>query len=218
MQDSTPDAVGPIQQAFYEINKAQHFEFPHIDCDTYTDDQLARLYFKQSGFGEYCCRVVSKYTSDACMDLNILQQNPQFVNCVVAWMRLKFIAELVDPVRYAHYFHIRPRPHPSKPLRLPAELLALYDTDTTEFFAYVDNLANQIQLRWIQMLAFACGNMPAHPLDDLCIHLNSELQTIRSRIVPPYTLDGVDPYDLALYPFLTFHLELRRVLLSRPAP
>jgi hypothetical protein len=207
-------AVGPTTEIFYEVNKAQHFEFPHANCDEYTDNELMTLYFKQSGFGDYCIRTINKITGQTC-DLEALQHNSQFVNYVVVWMRLKFVAELIDPVRYTRYFQYRPRPTAQKPLRLPAELLELYDADTTELLAHVDQLANKIQFRWIEMMMGWDGNGRSHLLDDECTRLNSELQTIRSRIESPYVVRGIDPYELALYPFLAFHLELRRVLLPR---
>lgn len=215
----TDEFKGPSSQAFYDINKAQHFDFPHTNCDEYTNQELAALYFKQSGFGEFCRHTVSQFRDTPCtLDTwGALQHNPQFVNYVVAWLRLKYVAEIVDPVRYARYFRLRPRPHPHKPLRLPAELLELYDADTTELFAFVDRLANKIQFRWIEMILGWDGSGRSHLLDDECTRLNAELQTIRSRIVPPYNLSGVDPYELALYPFLAYHLELRRVLLCLPA-
>ena len=207
-------------QAFYNVNKAQHFDFPHANCDEYTDQELASLYFKQSGFGEFCRRTVSHFRGMpfSLDEWDALQHNPQFVNYVVAWLRLKYVAEIVDPVRYARYFRFQPRPLPHKPLRLPTELLALYDVDTTELFSFVDSLANKIQFRWIEMLLGWDGSGRSRLLDDECTRLNAELQTIRSRIVPPYALRGVDPYELALYPFLAYHLELRRVLCLPPPP
>jgi hypothetical protein len=209
----TDEPKGPATQIFYEVNKAQQFEFPHSNCDEYIDEELLNLYFKQSGFGDYCRRTVLKITGESC-NLEELQHNPQFVNYVVVWMRLKFIAELVDPVHYAHYFRIWPSPKANKPLRLPKELLELYNADTTELFAYVDQLANQIQFRWIEMMLGWNGTGRTRIIDDLCTRLNTELQTIRSRINPLYLIRGVDPYEFALVPFLEFHLELRRVLLS----
>lgn len=216
----TEEWKGPTTQAFYDVNKAQHFDFPHANCDEHTDQELATLYFKQSGFGEFCRRTVSQCMDTPCdmATWNALQHNAQFVNYVVAWLRLKYVAEIVDPVRYARYFSFRPRPLPNKPLRLPAELLELYDVDMTELFTFVDQLANKIQFRWIEMILGWDGSGRSHLLDDECTRLNAELQTIRSRVVPPYALNGVDPYELALYPFLAYHLELRRVLLDLPPP
>ena len=146
----TEDKHGSLHDVFYAVNKAQHFEFPHTNCDTYANTDLAALYFKQSGYGSYCCRMIASITGVAC-DLSVLHANSQFVNLVTAWMRLKFVAEQVDPVRYARYFERGIIPAHKTP-KLPAELLELYKADSTEFYAFVDRLANTIQMQWLQFM------------------------------------------------------------------
>ena len=198
--------------AFYEVNKAQQFEFPHANCDVYSKDELATLYFKQSGFGSYCCCVLASITEQVC-DLSIMQQNSQFVNFVTAWMRLKFIAEQVDPVRYRQYFDRLPIPANKTP-KLPVELLELYKADSTEFYTLVDRLANKIQIKWIGMLM--CLNADCDPemaavsdINNICTLINSELPTIRAHD----SAKAFDPYELSIRPFLEYQRDLRRVLL-----
>ena len=206
--------TGTSTDVFYAVNKAQRFEFPHTNCDEYTTGDLAHLYFKQSGFGSYCRRTVAALTGRVC-DLDALEHNPQFVNYVVAWMRLKFVSELVDPVRYARYFTLRPRVS-SKPPRLPADLAGLYDADTSPVFTHVEALVNKVQYRWIEMLMGWDGTGRSTGLDDECARLNAAIPTVRGRVAGQYTLVGVDPYDLALVPFLLFQRELHGVILGGP--
>lgn len=187
---------------FYELNKIQSFEFPHDNCDEYTNDQLRELYFKQSGFGPFCLKYIGSHAS---VDLEGLQHNSQFVNYVVAWMRLKFIAEVCDPVRYRNYFrHFSSTRTPY----LPSHLLALYKSDSTEFYSRIDTLANSVQIAWIRMMLGKCGD---DTLDTLCTHLNTQLPTIRSHDLGEYKWKSVNPYELSLFPFLSFQFELRRL-------
>ncbi len=196
---------------FYEINKAQHFDFPHSNADTYTNNQLADLYFKQSGYGEFCASIIGRRA----VDLKLLRHNSQFVNYVTAWMRLKFATEQVDPVRYRRYFERLPIPAHKTP-KLPAELLELYKADSTEFYSFVDSLANKIQMRWIEMM-MCKDERSRHPgLDDVCTLINTEFIWIRciAPITPytetEYTLS--DPYEYPIRPFLEFQYHLRRIL------
>ena len=205
------DKHGSLHDVFYAVNRAQHFEFPHANCDTYTNDDLAALYFKQSGFGSYCCGVIASVTGVVC-DLSVLHANSQFVNYVTAWMRLKFIAEQVDPVRYARYFERGIIPAHKTP-KLPAELLELYKADSTECYAFVDSLANTIQMQWLEMMIGWDEHIPlGHAVvvqchSTVCRSINAELQTIRS-----HGSVATDPYELPIRAFLEYQRELRRVL------
>jgi hypothetical protein len=190
--------VSPLT-IFYEVNKAQHFEFPHSNCDTYTNDQLTDLYFKQSGFGEFCAGVIGRS-----VDLKLLRHNSQFVNYITSWMRLKFTAEQVDPVRYQRYFERLPIPAHKTP-KLPTELLEIYKADSTEFYSFVDSLANKIQIQWIEMMMGYEGRRKCLELDIVCTQINTEFQTIRS-------CTQCDPYEYPIRPFLEFQHTLRRIL------
>jgi hypothetical protein len=207
-------AATDLNTIFYKVNAAQHFEFPHSNCDTYTNDQLAALYFKQSGYGEFCARAIAAVCgggsggSRGAVDLTILQHNSQFVNYVAAWMRLKFVAEQVDPVRYSRYFERLPIPANKTP-KLPAELLDLYKADSTEFYSFVDSLANKIQMQWIKMMMGWDGHSGT---ENMCECINTEFQTIRSDI--PHC----DPYELPIRLFLEFQQNLRRILVPVPVP
>ena len=193
---------------FYELNKIQSFEFPHNNCDEYTNDQLLELYFKQSGYGPFCKKYIEAHApigTQIDIDLEKLRHNSQFVNYVIAWMRLKFIAEQVDPVRYTNYFrHFTSMRSP----RLPSYLQSLYKSDSTEFYSYIDNLTNSVQISWIQMMLGKQGDVT---LDNKCTLLNSKLPTIRSCDLGEYKWKSINPYELPLLPFLTFHSELRRL-------
>lgn len=197
---------GSLQDIFYAVNRAQYFEFPHTNCDTYTNEDLAALYFKHSGYGSYCCGVIASLTGSIACDLSALASNSKFVNYVTAWMRLKFVAEQVDPVRYTRYFERGVIPAHKTP-KLPAELLELYKADSTEFYAFVDSLANAIQMRW---LAIIMGRNDTG-LDELCMRINSTLPTIRSQLSSHHAITG-DPYELPIKPFLEYQRGLRQIL------
>jgi hypothetical protein len=147
-------------------------------------------------------------------DLSALATNSQFVNHVTAWMRLKFTAEQVDPVRYAHYFERLPIPVNKTP-KLRAELLVFYKADTTEFYAYVDRLANAIQMRWIAMMLGLDLDLDLDldlngiDLDTACTHINTEYTKIRQEI------PDIDPYELPIKSFLEYQYRLRRIHLRQ---
>jgi hypothetical protein len=197
------DVARLVHEIFYIINKNQHFEFPHSNCDRYKDEELADLYFKQSGFGSYCCAIITSRTGNECI-VDTLRHNSQFVNYVSAWMRLKFTAEQVDPLRYARYFERLPIPAHKTP-KLPSELLELYKADCTEFYGIVDSLANRIQLRWIEMLLGHERN--DDKLDYMCTRINREYIQFRTTTF--------DPYELPIKPFLEFQHKLRLTLSSQ---
>lgn len=195
------------RDVFYAINKACSFEFPHANCDEYSNNELQSLYFKHDGYGAHCRRIVAGLTGIIC-DLDALEHNSQFVNYVLAWMRLKFVCEQVDPVRYTRYFDTCGVP-PTKTPKLPSQLLQLYKADSTEFYSRVETLANKIQLAWIELMMG--GEAAETNLENECVRLNSELQTIRACECGAYVWKGIDPYELSVYPFLQFQYDLRRV-------
>lgn len=203
--------AGTSHDVFYKMNTSRAFDFPHANCDEYLNNELQCLYFKQSGFGEYCRRIVASITGIVC-DLDKLEHNSQFVNYVVAWLRLKFVCEQVDPIRYARYFDTC-IPSNKPPKMLPSNLYALYKADSTEFYSHVDALTNKVQLAWIDIMM---GNDSRDlNLENTCVRLNSELQTIRASECGAYMWKGVDPYELSVYPFLQFQYDLRRVFRDR---
>jgi hypothetical protein len=194
------DVAKRVHEIFYIINRNQYFEFPHSDCDRYTDEQLANLYFKQSGYGSYCSAIITSRTGNECI-LDKWRHNFQFVNYVSAWMRLKFTVEQVDPLRYTRYFERLPIPVHKTP-KLPTELLNLYKADSTEFYGYVDSLANRIQFRWIELLLGYTKN--DDELTHICTRINREFVTFRTTTF--------DPYELPIKPFLEFQQKLRLTL------
>jgi hypothetical protein len=200
---------GTSTDIFYAINKnTQYFHFPHTNCDEYSNNELCDIYFN-SGFGAYCRRIIASISGYIC-DLNTLEHNSQFVNYVVAWMRLKFIAEQVDPIRYTRYFESQPIP-PNKTPKLPPELFNVYKADTTELYSFVDTLANRVQIAWINIMMGLDACTDAE-LENTCMRINSELQTIRESECGEYIWKHVNPYELTIYPFLQFQFNLRRVL------
>lgn len=198
-----------LSDIFYTINKAQHFEFPHANCDMYEKEMLAALYFKQSGFGTFCCGIIASFTGIVC-NIEHLKQNSQFVNYVTAWMRLKFIAEQVDPIRYRHYFERLSIPANKVP-KLPTELLELYKADSTEFYVSVDNLANTIQMKWIEIMVNGAAATEAD-LDILCNRINDQLPKVRASISTA-AKTTFDPYEFPIRPFLEYQRELRRIIM-----
>ena len=79
---------------FYELNRAQNFMFPHDNCDTYTNDQLAALAFGSDHLVEFLTTSLK-----SAVKLYDLRRSPEFVLLVVSYLRLKFMLEVLDPPR-----------------------------------------------------------------------------------------------------------------------
>jgi hypothetical protein len=79
---------------FYTLNHAQHFMFPHDNCDTYTNDQLEALAFGSDHLVEFLTNSLKSPVKH--YDLRHI---PEFVVLVVSYLRLKFMLEVLDPPR-----------------------------------------------------------------------------------------------------------------------
>ena len=79
---------------FYTLNHAQHFMFPHDNCDTYTNDQLEALAFGPDHLVEFLTTSLKSPVKHY-----DLRTNPEFVVLVVSYLRLKFMLEVLDPPR-----------------------------------------------------------------------------------------------------------------------
>ena len=83
-----------MSSEFYTLNHAQHFMFPHDNCDTYTNAQLEALAFGSDHLVEFLTNSLKSPVKH--YDLRHI---PEFVVLVVSYLRLKFMLEVLDPPR-----------------------------------------------------------------------------------------------------------------------
>lgn len=83
---------------YYSLNQAQHFSFPHDNADTYTDEQL---WFHYIGHEYLCVYLIRQLGHKGPVQpiLDTLVELPSFKEYAVAWMRLKFLCEVMEPTQ-----------------------------------------------------------------------------------------------------------------------
>lgn len=81
---------------YYTLNQAQHFPFPHDNADTYTDEEVWSHYI---GTNYLCVYLIKQLGHKGSVQpiLNKLEQHSHFKDYAVAWMRLKFLSEIMEP-------------------------------------------------------------------------------------------------------------------------
>ena len=189
----------------YTLCRAQHFQFPHNDCDQHTTDELIRLWFQP----DYYCVYIIKNTPgliSATECLSTLRAHPWFGQLGAAYMRLKFLLEACDP-RHITKKITQKMKGPTSPFQQPP-LNAIWAHEDYTHYIKMDNVCNRIFIaivETIQSTALANTPVPQDSLIKAAIALNVAIPTIRQNSLDNrFHWRDTAPQDLIAYPHFMF--------------
>lgn len=191
---------------FYILNTAQHFSFPHSDCDEISNIDLTAWFYKPDYF---CFYILKYYKPDATLVDLARIQSPFMSTFGSAWMRLKFAAEVMDPV------YVTRRIEPRAFKRSPFTPYTLWKTEADSRGSSIDNLANYVLNHIIKNIEAYVRNIESTIYTN-DVDMISALQTMNSAI---YTIrktpcdgkfmwSGTHPRDLTIFPYFAFITQM----------
>ena len=192
----------------YTLYRAQHFQFPHNDCDQLATDELIRLWFQSDYYCAYIIEHSAKVISSAeC--LSTLRALPWFGQLGAAYMRLKFLLEACDP-RHIIKKTIPRMKEPKSPFQ-QAPLNEIWTYIDYTHYIKLDNVCNRIFIAIVETIqAAASAKAPTTPetLVSIATDLNTVIPTIRQTSLDnKYNWRDIAPQHLVPYPYFMFVIK-----------
>ena len=187
---------------FFILNSNTHFSFPHENCDEIPTEELKTMFFHPDYF---CQHIVRYFVEPADDTMNRLRDHPHLGEMGAAFMRLKFLTEVLDIRR------ILPRVRAQKKAGgfLKGEVVPIWEWGTTgvERYAAVDVLANHMCNAIIETIRAFVRNTDIPDFSQLAtaaVGINEAIPQIRAKPCDRYAWNNVDPYTLVNYPYFVF--------------
>ena len=195
-----------FSEDFFALNSNTHFSFPHENCDEIPTEELKAMFFHP----EYFCQHIVRYFVEPTDDImKRLRSHPQLGEMGAAFMRLKFLAEVLDIRR------MLPRLRNQKKAGgfLKDEVSRIWEwerereTVGMERYAAVDVLANHMCNAVIETIKAIVRNTDIPDFSQLAtaaVGINVAIPQIRAKPCDRYAWNDVDPHALANYPYFVF--------------
>ncbi len=180
--------------SFYVLNTHQHFRFPHGICDTLTNEALTDWFYSPDYFCFYILKHFKPAATFADLDTYKTKELTIFGQ---AWMRLKFLAEALDPSVIVTKHEKRAF---SKPLFLTHKHWENMDTVMTRY-SEIDRLANYICAKIIAVFETQTPIEPDHPLLPVLQTFSSSLPLIRAEPLGQIEWAKFSAQELTIYPY-----------------
>lgn len=195
-----------MNRLFYVLNSNTNFEFPHMNCDTYSYADLKKWFLRHDYFLAYMVTMFE--AKDPCAVLEKLAEQEDLVLLGTAWMRLKFMAEVLNPASIHTHFNKR--------IKIPEA--HTWEEHAMMRYITVDRYANTF-INIVMNSVEAVVNetkLPEIPTKylDIAKALNTELPKIRMAPLGEYDWTKCDPHSMAPLPYYTFITNLYSVLAS----
>jgi len=194
-----------FSEDFFILNRNTHFSFPHDNCDEIPTEELKAMFFHPDYFCQHIVRYFVEPTDDI---MKRLRGHPQLGEMGAAFMRLKFLAEVLDIRR------MLPRLKSQKKAGgfLKDEVSRIWEWDTvgTERYVAVDTLANHMCNAVIETIKAIVRNTDIPDFSQLAtaaVGINLAIPQIRANPCDRYAWNNVDPYTLVNYPYFVFVLR-----------
>jgi len=194
---------------YFTLNLEQNFSFPHDDADTYTDDQLWSHYI---GRNYLCVYLIKQLDLGADIEevLKTFAAQPYVKDYAAAWMRLKFLCEVMEPKRILNRCE---GIHPKAKARLP--ILATWNAELlTDNLYQVDVAANTIGLYLFELVKSIVFKkelraQPTKEFTDAVIEFNKKLHAVRAKPLDQCQWNLWNPYDLAPFAFAKYIIDAK---------
>ena len=222
--------------SFYELNYAQHFPFPHTNCDEIDNEVLKRKFMDTDYICPHIIRHFMEKTAKGTeqgtgqgteqgtvtfQDLyDRVKLHPVLQELGAGFMRLKFLAEVIDPNRLKPQLDkmvaiLEKIKDPHHPLG-KKELLPIFEwvEKGADRFSQIDIMANYTFALILVIIESIVQGKDHLPFDTHWIQLyerlstfNQSMPTIRENPCGEYIWKQVTPYELPLLPYLMFVLR-----------
>lgn len=189
---------------YYTLNKAQHFYFPHDTADTYSDEQLWSHYIGE----EYLCvYLIKKLGAPVQPVLKALETHKDYA---CAWMRLKFLCEVMEP---SDILRKRNPAWQKGPLMKEpcVEIWNWTAESLTERYYKIDVVTNIVgQHLFDTVKAIAMGVEPPKTTEELTRavkEFNAKLYAVRGQPLEQLQWNLWNPRDLAPYAWALYLIQ-----------
>jgi hypothetical protein len=195
-----------MNRLFYVLNSNTNFEFPHMNCDTYSYEDLKKWFLRHDYFLAYMITMFEAKDPGAVLEK--LAEKEELMLLGTAWMRLKFMAEVLNPTCIHTHFNKR------------LKIASAHEWETHAMLRYitVDRYANtfiNIVMNSVEAVVneWTPPEIPTKYVDIAKV-LNAELPKIREAPLGLYDWIKCDPHSMAPLPYYTFITSLYSVLAS----
>jgi hypothetical protein len=196
---------------YYTLNQAQHFPFPHDNADMYTDEELWNHYI---GTNYLCVHLIKQLGHKGPIHsiLDKLEQHSHFKEYAVAWMRLKFLCEVMEP----SYILKKRDPTWQKPnspmMKEPCvEIWSWTGESLTERYYTIDVVANILgQHLFAVVKAYVFGLNPPKTTDEVANAVktfNKSLYEVRGQSLGQIQWNLWNPRDLVPYAWAMYLIK-----------
>jgi len=178
---------------YYTLNLEQNFSFPHDNADTYTDEQLWSHYSSQDYLCAYLIRQLGH--KDPHPILDALSRQPYAKDYAAAWMRLKFLCEVMEPTRILKKRDAMP-PKVKARLNLSAWTI---ESLTEEFYTLevVTNILGQHLFDVVKSLTEEAEPQAlCQEFSDIIVTFNKNIYALRQTPLDQCQWNLWNPYDL----------------------
>ncbi len=195
---------------FYVLNQAQNFQFPHADCDTYTNNELEFVFFR--GTPNYGHHILHHYMQKhGCTDsVSNAVVSDSYVGLLArTYMRLKFITEVY------HCFNDRIHNNTMARIVKPLKNHTVWSIEPSMRIYKIDTYLNVLQAE-----LFACieGHVTGQPVPhtyDVAVleRFNAALQNIRATSLDnKFEWKRMVPHEMHPYVYANFAIKLWTVV------
>jgi hypothetical protein len=189
------------------LNRAQHFTFPHNNCDELSTDELIRQWYAPDYYCHYLVTHIHTMPNDALKTLKIFDW---FGELGAAYMRLKFLLEVCDPVQLERKKQTLPKVlKPNTVWHQPSLNKVLEYTDY-EAYLKLNMFCNSVFIGILN--GIKTQTPPAKELLAAVQSLNNQLPVIRSTPLGQFNWSSTTPTHLVAYPYFTFVLRAYQVV------
>ncbi len=195
---------------FYVLNQAQNFQFPHADCDTYTNNELEFVFFRGSpNYGHHIITYYQKKHGCTESVSNAVVSDSYIGLLARTYMRLKFITEVYH--MFNHHIHNNPMARIVKPLKEHA----VWSIEPSMRIYKIDTYLNCLQAE-----LFACieghvtGQPVQHTYDIAALEqFNTAVQKIRAEpLDTKFQWKTMEPFHMHPYVYTCFAIKLWNVV------
>jgi len=191
---------------FYVLNQAQNFQFPHADCDIYTNDELEFVFFR--GTPNYGHHIIQHYQKKHGRYESVSGHvvSDSYIGLLArTYMRLKFITEVY------HCFNERIHNNPMARIVKPLKEHAVWAIESSMRIYKIDTYLNHLQAE-----LFACieshvtGDPVAHTYDITVLeNFNTAVQNIRAKPLDnTFAWNKMTPHEMHPYFYALFAMKL----------
>jgi len=191
---------------FYVLNQAQNFQFPHADCDIYTNNELEFVFFRGSpNYGHHILHhYMQKYGRTESVSNAVISDS---YICLLArtYMRLKFIAEVY------HCFNDRIHNNPMARIVKPLKDHTVWTIEPSMRIYKIDTYLNVLQAELFACIESYVTGRPVDHTYDIAVleNFNTSVQNIRATPLDgKFVWNKMPPHEMHPYVYTHFAIKL----------